>query len=96
LPKEKPLSLEGFANYCFYKKIHNNLEHYFANTDGLYSDYLSVCARIRAIIKQDQIDGGMAGIYNPSITQRLNGLVDKTESNNVTKFTIEYEDMADE
>ena len=30
-------------------------------------------------IRQDQIEGGMSGIYNPSITQRLNGLTDKSE-----------------
>jgi len=96
LPKEKPLSLDGFGNYCFKHKIHSNVEVYFANTDGLYSAFLSCCSRIRSIIRQDQIDGGMAGIYNPSITQRLNGLVDKQENTNITKMTIEYEDMSDE
>ena len=40
---------------------------------------MGICTRIRAEIRQDQIDGGMAGIYNTSITQRLKGLVDKSD-----------------
>ena len=31
-------------------------------------------------ISGDQIQGGMAGLYNPSITQRLNGLVEKVDN----------------
>jgi hypothetical protein len=31
------------------------------------------------LIRQDQIEGGMVGQYNPSITQRLNGLTEKTD-----------------
>ena len=31
-------------------------------------------------MRQDQIEGGMAGMYNPSITQRLNSLVEKTQT----------------
>lgn len=78
--KEKPLTLEGFDNYVFEMGICDGLQNYFANTNDAYSDFLSICSRIRNAIRQDQIEGGMAGIYNPSITQRLNGLVDKTEN----------------
>ena len=78
--KEKPLTLEGFDNYLYERKILDGLQNYFANTNNAYDDFLSVCSRIRTAIREDQISGGMAGIYNPSITQRLNGLVDKTES----------------
>jgi len=32
----------------------------------------------------------MAGVYNPSITQRLNGLVDKVQNEvNITKFEFD-------
>jgi len=78
-PLERPLTLEGFENWCEEQNIIGGLEHYFANTGGNYSDYLSVCSRIRRCIRQDQIEGGMVGQYNPSITQRLNNLVDKQE-----------------
>ena len=74
--KEKPLTLEGFENYCFRKGVINDLGHYFSNLNDAYVDFLPICARIRKVIRQDQIEGGMAGIYNPSITQRLNNLVD--------------------
>lgn len=77
--KEKPLTLEGFENYCFDKGIINDLGDYFSNKDDRYSEFATICSRIRKIIRQDQIEGGMANIYNSSITQRLNGLADKQE-----------------
>jgi hypothetical protein len=79
-PLERPLTLEGFENWCADAGIVDGLEHYFANTKGNYSDYLSICSRIRRVIRQDQIEGGMVGQYNASITQRLNSLVDKQEN----------------
>jgi len=77
--KERPLSVDGFECWCYDNGIIGDLSHYFANTDNRYSEYLTICMRIRKAVRIDQIDGGMAGIYNPSITQRLNNLVEKTE-----------------
>lgn len=79
--KERPLTFEGFKNYCY--EVVGCVEQYFVNQDKLYNDYISVCSRIKQIIRQDQIEGGMAGIYNPSITQRLNNLTDKSEVTHV-------------
>lgn len=79
-PKERPLTIEGFENYLEDMDVIGQLSHYFANTDNKYSDYLTICSRIKRSVRQDQIEGGMAGIYNPSITQRLNGLVEKTQT----------------
>ena len=79
-PKEKPLTIEGFENYCADNEIISDLSHYFCNLDNRYMEYVAICSRIRKAIRQDQIEGGMVGIYNPSITQRLNGLVDKKET----------------
>lgn len=78
--RERPLTLEGFENYVADLGVIQDLGHYFANTDNAYDNYRTICSRIRRVIRQDQIEGGMAGIYNPSITQRLNNLVDKQES----------------
>jgi len=88
--KEKPLTIEGFENYLEDKEIISHLSDYFANTNGNYSDYSTICSRIKRNVRQDQIEGGMVGIYNPSITQRLNGLVDKkeVENTNVEKTPI--------
>jgi len=79
-PLERPLTLEGFENWCADAGIIEDLEDYFANTKGNYSDYSTICSRIRRVIRQDQIEGGMVGQYNASITQRLNSLVDKHEN----------------
>lgn len=78
-PLERPLTLEGFENYVADLGIISDLSQYFANTEQRYTDYQTICSRIRKVIRQDQIEGGMVGQYNPSITQRLNGLTDKQE-----------------
>lgn len=81
--KERPLTMEGFENYCYEKGIIEDMSPYFANREGRYADFVPICSRIRKIIRQDQIEGGMSGIYNPSITQRLNGLSEKQEMRTV-------------
>lgn len=78
---ERPLTLEGFENYVAELGILQDMSQYFANTEDRYTDYQTICSRIRKAIRQDQIEGGMVGQYNASITQRLNGLADKQEHN---------------
>ena len=86
---EVPLTMEGFENFVFEKGVINDLGDYFSNKNGKYEEYSTICSRIKKIIRQDQIEGGMVNIYNPSITQRLNGLVDKKETTlDVTEFYI--------
>jgi hypothetical protein len=80
LKLERPLTMEGFECYVFELGLNSDLSHYFSNYEGRYTDYLAVCSHIKRKIRKDQIEGGMAGIYNPSITQRLNGLVEKSET----------------
>jgi hypothetical protein len=77
--KERPLTIDGFECWCYDNDIISDLSNYFANSDNKYSDYSTICSRIRKAVRTDQIEGGMSGIYNPSITQRLNGLTDKSE-----------------
>jgi len=79
-PLEVPLTMEGFENYVADQDLNQELSHYFSNKDGRYTDYVAICKRVRKSIRQDQIEGGMVGQYNASITQRLNGLTDKQES----------------
>jgi hypothetical protein len=90
--KEKPLTMEGFECYVFNQGLNGELSHYFSNKDGRYSDFVAICSRIRKEIRVDQVQGGMAGIYNPSITQRLNGLVDKIQEDGTKKVIIEVVD----
>ena len=72
-----PLSMSGFEVWAFdnYSDVH----HYFDNTDNRYNEYRTICSHIKKVIREDQIEGGMVGQYNPSITQRLNGLTEKTD-----------------
>lgn len=81
--KERPLTMEGFENYLFREDVISDVSDYFENKDNRYSDYIHICRAIKKTIRQDQIEGGMAGIYNPSITQRLNGLTEKVEQTNI-------------
>ena len=88
--KERPLTIEGFECYLADKNIIDNLSQYFANTEQRYTDYQTICSRVKKAVRQDQIEGGMAGMYNPSITQRLNNLVEKTQTEvSVTKFDFD-------
>lgn len=77
---ERPLTMIGFKVYCSDKKVVKDLKDYFANTDKAYSDFAYACDWIKTEIRADQIEGGMMGIYNPSITQRLNNLSEKVQT----------------
>lgn len=79
-PLERPLTMEGFELYLHRENVIADLGHYFANTNNRYDEYCTICSHIRKAIRNDQIEGGMVGQYNPSITQRLNNLTDKVET----------------
>jgi hypothetical protein len=76
-PIKLPYTLEGFKRYCRLK--HGEVKHYFENHEGLYDDFGGICSQVREEIRENQIMGGMVGLFNTSITQRLNGLTDKSE-----------------
>ncbi len=76
-----PYTLEGFKRYCF--ENHGDVGQYFDNKGSYYNDFVVICSRIRMEIREQQIMGGLMGFYNPSITQRLNGLVEK-QQNDIT------------
>lgn len=86
--KERPLTMEGFELYCYENDIIKSIDDYFSNTGGAYTDYSGICSRIRKAIRADQIEGGMAGMYNPSITQRLNGLTEKIQEDGTKEVVI--------
>jgi hypothetical protein len=66
--KEKPLTIEGLNTYCFKQGIIHGLDDYFLNRNNRYKRFSTICRAIKQEIRQDQIEGGMAGMYNPSIT----------------------------
>ena len=96
--KERPLTMVGFENYVANQDIIADLGHYFANTDDKYKEYCTIVSRIKKEIQEDQISGGMVGIYNQTLTARLNGLADKQEiESKVTQTTkIDLSNYTDE
>jgi hypothetical protein len=72
-----PYTIEGFYRYC--RENHGDIKEYFLNRDGLYNEFTTICGYIRDEIRENQITGGLLNVYNPSITQRLNGLSEKSE-----------------
>lgn len=88
IPLRVPLTFEGFKIFC-YNEI-GDVKHYFENRDDSYTEYVPICSRIKDEIRNDQIEGGMVGQYNASITQRLNGLAEKTQNENKTVDKFEF------
>lgn len=81
-----PYTLEGFKRYC--RDHYGEVEQYFGNQDKLYDNFIGICRAIREEIREHQIKGGLMGFYNPSITQRLNGLADKTQTEHTGSINI--------
>ena len=72
-----PYTMEGFEVFCY--NNYGTVEHYFRNSGNLYNDFSTICSHIKKEIRHNQITGGMMGVFNTSITQRLNNLVEKTQ-----------------
>ena len=84
-----PYTLEGFQRYCRSVAKIGVIDQYFQNQDGYYDEFIAICRAIRDEIREDQIVGGLLGVYNPSITQRLNGLADKKEVENSGNIVLQ-------
>jgi len=78
IPLERPLTQVGFRSFA--ADAGSTVNDYFSNKDGRYTEYATICSRIEEVIRQDQIEGGLVGQYNPSITQRLNNLTERVDT----------------
>jgi hypothetical protein len=78
VPLERPLTQVGFRTFAAEKG--QSVQDYFANYEGRYSAFTTICSRIEEAIRMDQIEGGMVGQYNASITQRLNNLTERVDT----------------
>lgn len=102
VPHEAPLTEIGFYEFvCEHPetKFETNcpdLSDYFENKENRYSAFVHICSRIKRSIKNDQITGGMVGQYNPSITQRLNGLRESTDVNLTSKPILNLDPLSDD
>lgn len=75
---DRPLSVFGFESYCFTQGV--TVCHYLENTDKRYEEFCTITTRVKNHIKEQQVSGGMAGVYNANLTARLNNLSDKQET----------------
>jgi len=79
--KERPLTHNGFDSWLAQNGIvAYNIDHYRLNLNKAYNDYIQVMNIIDKIIKDDQLCGAMCGVYQPHVSARLLGLIDKTEN----------------
>ena len=78
IPLERPLTQVGFRTFAAEKG--QTVNDYFCNKGDRYSEYATICSRIEEANRMDQIEGGMTGQYNASITQRLNNLTERVDT----------------
>jgi hypothetical protein len=88
--KERPLTMEGFEDWLDANKIITDVSDYFENKEGRYKEFIPICRAIKRSIRKDQLEGGMANIYNPSITQRLNNLSEQTKQEQSGTLNVIY------
>jgi hypothetical protein len=83
-PTKVPMTMEGFKRFC--RVNYGDITEYFLNRNNYYDDFTNICSHIKEEIRENQILGGLLGFFNPSITQRLNGLVEKVDNTvNITQ-----------
>lgn len=80
-PMKLPMTIEGFRGFGHRNDV--TIKHYFENPGGSYDSYRAICSRISDEIRENQITGGLLGVFNPSITQRLNNLKEQVENTNI-------------
>jgi hypothetical protein len=85
-----PYTFEGFKRYC--RNNYGEVEQYFTNQGKYYEEFVGICHAIKEEIRENQIIGGLLGFHNPSITQRLNNLVEKTDNvHNVNEIIVKHD-----
>lgn len=88
--KAIPLSWDGFEIFVMEQGYisYPDLSEYAEGKNESYKDYFPLCRAIKKYCRVDQINGGMVGIFNPSVTQRLTGLAEKIQEDGTKEVTI--------
>ena len=87
-----PYLRQGFEAYV-YRNYGFHIQQYFKNQDGLYGSYIPVITHIRSEFENDQIGGTLTGRYKaPNLVARLNGLVEKAQTDNTITVKIDGSD----
>lgn len=72
----RPLTFQGFMAFTGMGSEWRTFASYTAKRSDEFS---AVISRIRAVVQSDQIEGGLANIYNSNLTARLNGITDRQD-----------------
>lgn len=75
IPCQRPYTIWGFARYC--KASRQGIMNY--GTLECHEEFFDIYESIVSEMTEQNVAGGMVGVYNASLTARLNGFVDKTE-----------------
>lgn len=75
--RERPLTWEDFDTWLYDNGIIQDTDHYRANLNGAYTEFLGVITRVNKVMYSDKFSGAAVGIYNANIIARDLGLVDK-------------------
>lgn len=93
---KRPYTKPGFIVFVKKKTGFNISQYLLENPQHDYSAYADVLTEIKMTIADNQITGGMVGIFNARMSSLLQGLVEKTENKNDNKVvvTVEYADRS--
>ena len=72
---ERPLTLQGFMAFVGLGYTWSQFKERYSGKEA----FASVITRIETSVRSQQIEGGLAGVYNSNLTARLNGLTDKQD-----------------
>lgn len=86
--RQRPLTIDGFEIWLRHNGKIKSCQHILDNVNSAYGDFIEVARYIKSSIKNDQVEGGMVGIYSHSITARLNGLTEKIQEDGSKEVTI--------
>ena len=80
VPVLRPYTWMGLEMWLYDKKIIAKLDDYRANKNDNYSDFSDTLMHITNIIRDQQLTGGLADIFNSNLISRVLGLSEKSES----------------
>lgn len=72
---ERPLTLQGFMAFVGLGYTWSDFKTRYGEKEG----FAVVITRVETAVRSQQIEGGLAGVYNSNLTARLNGLTDKQD-----------------
>lgn len=95
LPIVRPFSMDALCLFCgvsgsYFRMVKKRMsEKEEAGTiSEQEKELLYTISLIESIVRSQQIEGGMVGTYNASLTARINGLADNVNQNNTGAPTL--------